>query len=252
MTHQEALTTYTLRLADNALIMGHRLGEWCSKAPILEEDLAITNMALDMIGRAEAILRYTAELEGKGHTEDDLAYRRDERKYYNHLLVEQPNGDFAFTIARQLFNSAYEFFYYTELMQSKDATLAAIAAKSIKEIKYHLKHASDWTIRLGDGTEESATRMQNAINELWMYTGELFESDELDENLSALGIAPNASELKGKWKTYIMDVLAEAKLAVPTDAYMQTGSKKGIHTEYLGYILADMQYLQRAYPDAKW
>lgn len=252
MTHQEALTTYTLRLADNALIMGHRLGEWCSKAPILEEDLAITNMALDMIGRAEAILRYTAELEGKGHTEDDLAYRRDERKYYNHLLVEQPNGDFAFTIARQLFNSAYEFFYYTELMQSKDATLAAIAAKSIKEIKYHLKHASDWTIRLGDGTEESATRMQNAINELWMYTGELFESDELDDNLSALGIAPNASELKGKWKTYIMDVLAEAKLAVPTDAYMQTGSKKGIHTEYLGYILADMQYLQRAYPDAKW
>ena len=252
MTHQEALTTYTLRLADNALIMGHRLGEWCSKAPILEEDLAITNMALDMIGRAEAILRYTAELEGKGHTEDDLAYRRDERKYYNHLLVEQPNGDFAYTIARQLFNSAYEFFYYTELMQSKDATLAAIAAKSIKEIKYHLKHASDWTIRLGDGTEESATRMQNAINELWMYTGELFESDELDENLGALGIAPNASELKGKWKTHIMDVLAEAKLVVPTDAYMQTGSKKGIHTEYLGYILADMQYLQRAYPDAKW
>lgn len=252
MTHQEALTTYTLRLADNALIMGHRLGEWCSKAPILEEDLAITNMALDMIGRAEAILRYTAELEGKGHSEDDLAYRRDERKYYNHLLVEQPNGDFAYTIARQLFNSAYEFFYYTELMQSKDATLAAIAAKSIKEIKYHLKHASDWTIRLGDGTEESAARMQNAINDLWMYTGELFESDELDENLSALGIAPNASELKGKWKTYIMNVLAEAKLAVPTDAYMQTGSKKGIHTEYLGYILADMQYLQRAYPDAKW
>lgn len=252
MTHQEALTTYTLRLADNALIMGHRLGEWCSKAPILEEDLAITNMALDMIGRAEAILRYTAELEGKGHTEDDLAYRRDERKYYNYLLVEQPNGDFAYTIARQLFNSAYEFFYYTELMNSKDATLAAIAAKSIKEIKYHLKHASDWTIRLGDGTEESASRMQNAINELWMYTGELFESDELDENLSALGIAPNASELKGKWKTHIMDILAEAKLVVPTDAYMQTGSKKGIHTEYLGYILADMQYLQRAYPDAKW
>lgn len=252
MTYQEALTTYTLRLADNALIMGHRLGEWCSKAPILEEDLAITNMALDMIGRAEAILRYSAELEGKGHSEDDLAYRRDERKYYNHLLVEQPNGDFAHTIARQLFNSAYEFFYYTELMQSKDETLAAIAAKSIKEIKYHLKHASDWTIRLGDGTEESASRMQNAINELWMYTGELFESDELDENLSALGIAPNASALKGKWKTYIIDVLTEAKLAVPTDAYMQTGSKKGIHTEYLGYILADMQFLQRAYPDAKW
>lgn len=252
MTHQEALFTYTLRLADNPLILGHRLGEWCSKAPILEEDLAITNMALDMIGRAEAILRYAAEIEADGRTEDDLAYKRAERKYYNHLLIEQPNGDFAYTIARQLFNSTFEFYYYSELMNSKDETLAAIAAKSIKEIKYHLKHASDWTRRLGDGTEESNRRMQNAIDELWMYTGELFENDELDENLIALGIAPDASAIKGKWKTAIMDLLAEARLKVPTDAYMQSGSRQGIHTEHLGYILADMQYLQRAYPDAKW
>ncbi len=252
MTHQEALFTYTLRLGDNALILGHRLGEWCSKAPILEEDLAITNMALDMIGRAEAIFRYASTIENIGRSEDDLAYRRDERKYFNHLIVEQPNGDFAYTIARQLFNSAFEFYYYSELMNSKDETLAAIAAKSIKEIKYHLKHASDWTRRLGDGTEESNNRMQTAIDELWMYTGELFEMDELDENLSAIGIAPNTSALKGKWKTYIMDILAEAKIKVPADAYMQSGSRQGIHTEHLGYILADMQYLQRAYPDAKW
>lgn len=252
MTHQEALFTYTLRLADNPLILGHRLGEWCSKAPILEEDLAITNMALDMIGRAESILRYAADIEADGRTEDDLAYKRAERKYYNHLLIEQPNGDFAYTIARQLFNSVFEFYYYSELMNSKDETLAAIAAKSIKEIKYHLKHASDWTRRLGDGTEESNARMQKAIDELWMYTGELFENDELDENLIALGIAPDASAIKGKWKTAIMDLLAEARLKVPADTYMQSGSRQGVHTEHLGYILADMQYLQRAYPDAKW
>ena len=252
MTHQEALFTYTLRLADNPLILGHRLGEWCSNAPILEEDLAITNMALDMIGRSESLLRYAADIEANGRTEDDLAYKRAERKYYNHLLIEQPNGDFAYTIARQLFNSVFEFYYYSELMNSKDETLAAIAAKSIKEIKYHLKHASDWTRRLGDGTEESNARMQTAIDELWMYTGELFENDELDENLIALGIAPDAAAIKGKWKTAIMDLLAEARLKVPTDTYMQSGSRQGIHTEHLGFILADMQYLQRAYPDAKW
>jgi len=252
MTHQEALLTYTLRLADNALILGHRLGEWCSKAPILEEDLAITNMALDMIGRAESILRYSAQLEGKGRTEDDLAYKRAERKFYNHLLIEQPNGDFAYTIARQLLNSSFEFYYYTALMNSSDSTLSAIASKSIKEIKYHLKHASDWTKRLGDGTEESHNRMQKAIDDLWMYTGELFEMDEVDELLKDSNIAPYTTELKGKWKTYIIDVLTESKLTVPNDDYMQTGSRQGIHTEHLGYILADMQYLQRAYPTAKW
>lgn len=252
MTHQEALLTYTLRLADNALILGHRLGEWCSKAPILEEDLAITNMALDMIGRAESILRYAAELEGKGRTEDDLAYKRAERKFYNHLLIEQPNGDFAYTIARQLLNSTFEFYYYTALMNSSDKTLSAIASKSIKEIKYHLKHASDWTRRLGDGTEESHQRMQKAIDDLWMYTGELFEMDEVDELLKDSGIAPDTADLKGKWKTYIIDVLTESKLKIPNDEYMQSGSRKGIHTEHLGYILADMQYLQRAYPTAKW
>lgn len=252
MTHQEALLTLTLRLGDDPLILGHRLGEWCSKAPILEEDLALTNMALDLIGRAEAILRYAAEIEGKGQTEDDLAYRRGERRFYNHLLVEQPNGNFALTIARQLLISSFESLYYTELMNSKDQTLSAIAHKAIKEIKYHLKHASDWTIRLGDGTDESHHKMQEALNELWMYTGELFESDDIDEQMNETGIAPLPSELFGKWKSLIIDILSEAKLSLPDETYMQTGSRQGIHTEYLGYILADMQYLQRAYPDAKW
>ncbi|MCC6817736.1 MAG: phenylacetate-CoA oxygenase subunit PaaC [Bacteroidia bacterium] len=252
MKHQEALLTLTLRLGDNPLVLGHRLGEWCSKAPILEEDLALTNMALDMIGRAEVLLRYAALIEGKNHTEDDLAYKRGERKFYNHLIVEQPNGNFAFTIARQLYVSLYEFLYYSELMNSKDETLSAIAHKAIKEIKYHLKHASDWTIRLGDGTDERHHKMQEAINELWMFTGELFESDEVDEQMSELGIAPYPADLIGKWKTELIDILSEAKLSLPEESYMQTGSRNGIHTEYLGYILADMQYLQRAYPNAKW
>lgn len=252
MTHQEALLTYTLRLGDNALILGHRLGEWSSKAPILEEDLAITNLALDLIGRAEALLRYAAKVEGKGQTEDDLAYKRAERRFYNFLILEQPNGDFAFTIARQFYTSAFELLYYTELMNSKDQTLSAIAAKAVKEIKYHWKHASDWTLRLGDGTAESKARMQTALDKLWMFTGEFFETDETDEMMNEFGIAPDAPALKGKWLTMLGDILSEAGLNMPESTYMQTGSKKGVHSEHLGYILAEMQYLQRAYPDAHW
>lgn len=252
MTHKEALYTLTLRLGDNPLVLGHRLGEWCSKAPILEEDLALTNMALDLIGRAEVLLKYAAQLEGNDKTEDDLAYKRAERKFYNHLIVEQPNGNFAFTIARQLFVSLFENLYYDELTNSKDETLSAIAHKAIKEIRYHLKHASDWTIRLGDGTEESHHKMQEAIDDLWMFTGEMFETDEVDEQMAEMGIAPLPSDLKGKWKSELIDLLSEAKLSIPEEGYMQTGSRKGIHSEHLGYILAEMQYLQRAYPDAKW
>lgn len=252
MTHQETLLKYILRLGDNSLILGHRLGEWSSKAPILEEDLALTNMALDLIGRAEALLKYAASVEGKGKTEDDLAYKRDERKFYNFQLLEQPNGDFAHTIVRQLFNSVYELIYYSELLNSKDQTLASIAAKAIKEIKYHLKHASDWTIRLGAGTEESHQRMQTALNDLFMYTGEFFEKDETDDMMHDFGIAPNPESLKSAWTLQISEILNEAELTFPITEYMQTGSKKGIHTEHLGYILTEMQYLQRAYPDAKW
>jgi ring-1,2-phenylacetyl-CoA epoxidase subunit PaaC len=252
MTTKDATYTYTLRLGDDALILGYRLSELCSKGPILEEDLALTNVALDMIGRAQALLKYATELEGKGHSEDDIAYRRAEINYYNHLLIEQPNGDFAHTIARQLFVSMFEFLFYTELEKSRDETLAAIASKTIKEIKYHMQHSIDWTLRLGDGTSESHKRMQKAVNDLWMYTGELFEMDEVDTHLMRDGIAVDLIPIKTQWHNDIKTVLNKATLLLPEDTYMQTGSKKGIHTENLGHILSEMQYLQRAYPDAKW
>ncbi len=252
MTKQEALFSYCLRLGDNSLILGHRLSEWSSKAPIIEEDLALTNMALDLIGRSVAILKYAAEVEGKGHTEDDLAYRRPERKFYNNLLVEQPNGDFAVTIVRQFFNSTFEYLLYEELMKSKDETLAGIAAKTIKEIKYHLRHATDWMLRLGDGTPESHLRAQKALNDMWMFTDELFEMNEVDEILIKEGITVDLNMLKANWSKKINEVILESTLTVPTSTFMQTGSRQGIHSEYLGYIIAEMQYLQRAYPNAKW
>lgn len=252
MASKESLYNYCLRLGDNALILGHRLSELCSRAPFIEEDLALTNMSLDMIGRAQALLKYAGEIEGKGKTEDDIAYRRPEIKYYNHLITEQPNGDFAHTIARQLYISAFEYYFYSDLEKSKDATLAAIASKAIKEVKYHLQHAADWTIRLGDGTEESHNRMQKAINDLWMWTGELFEMDEIENSLLNDGIAVDLVPIKALWENYIKQVLTEATLTLPAGDYMQTGSRKGIHTENLGHILSEMQYLQRAYPDAKW
>lgn len=252
MNTQEATYKYALRLGDSSLILGHRLSELCSKGPILEEDLALTNISLDMIGRTQALLKYAAELEMLDKTEDDLAYRRSENHYYNYLITEQPNGDFAHTIARQLYISVFEFLFYTELEKSKDTTLAAIASKTLKEIKYHMQHSVEWTIRLGDGTAESHKRMQKAINDLWMYTGEFFEMDHLDTFLLHQHIAVDTIPLKIKWQEYIKTALAEATLIMPIDSYMQTGSKKGIHSENLGHILSEMQYLQRAYPDAKW
>lgn len=252
MNTKDATYYYTLRLGDNALILGHRLSELCSKGPILEEDLALTNIALDLIGRAQALLKYASELEGKGRTEDDIAYRRAENNYYNHLLTEQPNGDFAHTIARQLFVSVFEYLFYTELEKSRDERLAAIASKAVKEIRYHRQHAIDWTLRLGDGTEESHQRMQKAVNDLWMYTGELFEMDEVDAHLMRDGVAIDMIPLKMQWQNDIKVVLSKATLMYPDDLYMQTGSRKGIHTEHLGHILSEMQYLQRAYPDATW
>jgi ring-1,2-phenylacetyl-CoA epoxidase subunit PaaC len=252
MTTQDAIYTYSLRLGDDALILGHRLSELCSKGPILEEDLALTNIALDMIGRAQALLTYAAETEGKGRTADDIAYRRAENNYYNHLLTEQPNDDFAHTIARQLYLSVFEYLLYTELEKTRDHTLSGIAKKASKEVKYHMQHAIDWTLRLGDGTQESHIRMQKALNNLWMYTGELFEMDETDIHLMRDGLAPDLIPIKAQWHNDIKTVLGKATLTLPEDTYMQTGSRKGIHTENLGHILAEMQYLQRAYPDAIW
>ncbi len=252
MKEQQALYKYALRLGDNALIQSYRLSEWCSNGPILEEDLALTNFALDMTGRAQMLLTYAGKVDGNGKTDDDLAYRRKERDFYNHLIMELPNGDFAFTMARLLFTSAYEFYFFNELKNSADETLSAIAAKTVKEVKYHMAHATDWVLRLGDGTAESHSRIQDAVNELWMYTSELFETNEADAVLRDKNIAVDLLPVKEAWHKYVSQVLNEATLSIPAEGYMHTGSSKGIHTEYLGHILSEMQYLQRAYPEATW
>lgn len=243
---------YLLRLGDSSLIIGHRLSEWCGHGPILEEDIALINVALDFVGNATSILEYAATVEGKGRTADDLAYMRDEREYRNLLITEQPNGDFANTIVRQFLFDTYMYFLYEELKNSKDETIAAIAAKSHKEITYHLRHTTEWMYRLGDGTPESHERMQNALNELWMFTGELFDMDEVDVQLIKEGIAPDLNPIKAKWEKKVKEVIAEATLQIPSTTFKQTGSREGKHTEHLGYILAEMQYLHRSYPKATW
>lgn len=252
MTKQQALYKYLLRLGDNPLILGHRLSEWCSRGPILEEDLALTNIALDNIGRAQAFLKYAAEVEGMGKTADDLAYKRDERSFYNNLIAELPIGDFAYTIARQLLIAVFEQLQFTDLSKSSNETIAGIAAKSLKEVRYHVAHARDWCYRLGKGTEESHNRLQRAFNELWMYTGELFEMYDEDVILVFDGVAGDLNTLKIQYYDAVQKILNDSNIQIPVVDYMQTGSRKGIHTEYLGHILAEMQYLQRAYPDATW
>tara|TARA_R110002050_G_scaffold290260_2_gene443824 strand:- start:8031 stop:8750 length:720 start_codon:yes stop_codon:yes gene_type:complete len=239
-------------MGDTHNVLSHRMGEWCTNGHILEEDIAMTNIALDHIGAARAWLMYGAEIEGKGRTEDDLAYHRDERDYVNMLLVELPNGNFADTIARNFMFDAFSLLYYSELANSSDSTLAGIAGKVIKEAKYHLKHSSNWMLRLGDGTEESHQKMQTAINEVWRFTGNMFEMDELDQALADAGIAVDAAKIKDAWMTTVESAVAKATLTLPENNYMLTGSKEGIHTEALGHMLAEMQSLARAYPDAKW
>lgn len=252
MTEQQALYKYCLRLGDNALIQSYRLSEWCSNAPTLEEDLALTNFALDMTGRAQALLTYAAEIDGNGKTDDDLAYRRGEREFYNHLITEQPNGDFAHTIAKILYVATYEYLFYSELVHSADARLASLAAKIVKECRYHMTHAGDWTLRLGDGTEESRQRMQAALDDYWMFTGEMFETEYADALLRDRNIAVDLGNIKPKWMERISGIIKEATLRMPGGDYMQTGGLNGLHTEHLGHILTEMQYLQRAYPDATW
>lgn len=252
MTTQESLFNYLLHLGDNALIQGHRLSEWCSRGPILEEDLALTNIALDQIGRAQAFLKYAAVVEGKNKTEDDLAYKRAERSFYNHLITELPIGDFAYTIAKELMIASYEWPLFEALSRSSDATIAGISAKSVKEVRYHFTHARDWCHRLGKGTPLSHQKLQDAFNALWMYTGELFEVAESDRVLIEAGIAVDSSLLKATWNETMKKVLNDSNIQIPVADYMQTGSRKGIHTEYLGHLLSEAQYLQRAYPDATW
>ena len=246
-----SLFTYTLRIADSSLILGQRMSEWCSNGPTLEEDIAMSNISLDMFGQANGFYQYAAQLDGT-KSADELAFRRNEREFFNHQLVEQENGNFGTTMVRNFLHDAFNFLFYTELSKSKDETLSALASKSLKEVKYHLRHSSNWLIRLGDGTGESNTIVQDALEELWMYTGELFEMDNLDAELLNSGIAVDNSALKSEWDRMVNKTLVKAKLTRPEDAYMATGGKKGIHTEYLGFILSEMQFLQRAYPDAKW
>lgn len=243
---------YTLRRADNALVLGHRLSEWCGHGPMLEEDIALTNIALDLIGEARSLYAYAGTVEGKGRDEDQLAYLRDAAGFRNILLVEQPNEDFAHTIVRQFFYSAFMHPYWDAMTGSADETLSGVAGKSVKEAAYHLRHASEWLIRFGDGTEESHARAVAAVEELWPYTGEMFEVDAADEALIDRRIVADPRKIKPAWDATVEAVLAEATLARPADGWMQTGGRSGRHSEHLGHLLAEMQFLQRAYPGAKW
>jgi ring-1,2-phenylacetyl-CoA epoxidase subunit PaaC len=252
MNGQDALFEYLLRLGDNALILGHRLSEWCGHSPALEEDLALSNVALDLIGQTQLWLNLAGEVEGKGRDADKLAYLRDGRDFRNVLLVEQPNGDFAVTMARQFYFDAWHYLLLRELTGSKDSRIAEIAAKGLKEVTYHLERSRDWVLRLGDGTEESHRRMQSAIDDLWMYTGELFESDEIDQAMAREGLGPDLATLHEPWLGLVRATAEEATLSLPQPGWAQKGGKRGIHSEHLGYILADLQFLQRAYPNATW
>ncbi len=252
MSSQEALFTYTLRLADDLLILSHRLSEWCGHGPILEEDIALTNRALDHIGEARNLYTHAGQVEGKGRTEDDLAYLRAERQFVNTKLVEQPNGDYAHTIVRSFLFDAYHLPLAEALTKSSDAQIAAIAAKAVKEAQYHLRHSSDWLIRFGDGTAESQRRAQEALEALWTFTGDLFADDDVQVAMVKAGIAPDLSKVKAAFDATVDKVLAEATLKRPADGFMATGGRQGKHSEHLGFVLAEMQYLQRAYPGAEW
>ena len=246
------LVLYALRRADDALILGHRLSEWCGHAPMLEEDMALANMGLDLLGQARELYGYAAKMEGSGNDEDKFAYLRDVRQYRNLLLLEQPNGDFARTMVRQFFYAAFADPYWRAMMRSGDATLAAIAAKSEKESAYHLRHSSEWLVRLGDGTEESHRRAQTAIDDLWAYTGEMFETDDSEGSLIANGIAIDPATLRPRWLRTVSDVVSEATLTLPKSNWMQQGGRSGRHSEHLGHLLSELQSMQRTFPGATW
>jgi ring-1,2-phenylacetyl-CoA epoxidase subunit PaaC len=266
---------YTLQLADNAVIIGQRLGEWCGHGPVLEQDIAMTNMSLDHIGRARSLYQYAAQqynaldaeqksaafssialenkaAKGKGVDEDDLAFLRDAWDFRNILLVEQPNNDWAYTLARSFYYDIYNYFLFTAMQNSPDVAMAAIAAKSLKEVTYHMRWSSEWIIRMGDGTEESHERVQKAIEDLWPFTGEPFTMNDHELAMKNEHIAPDGAMLKEQWITRVMEVLQEATLSLPANNWMQEGGKEGRHTEHLGYILADMQFMQRTYPNMEW
>lgn len=266
---------YTLQLADNALINGHRLSEWCGHGPVLEQDIALANIALDHLGQARSLYQYAAEQvnnfssemkndlfastalqekmnKGELLDEDDMAYLRDSWDFRNVLLVEQPNTDWAYTVARSFFFDVFNFYLFTELKNSKDERIAAIAEKSLKEVTYHTRWSSEWIIRLGDGTEESKQRIQQAINERWMFTGELFMGSDADKAMLEAGVGVDLGAIKEEWKKHTIEVANEATLSLPENNWMQEGGKQGTHSEHLGYLLAEMQFMQRAYPGMEW
>lgn len=246
------LYNYILSIADNSLILGQRMGELCGHGPSLETDIACTNIALDLLGQVRSYYQYAAKIAGDDRTEDDIAMLRTEREYVNVLLTEQPNTDFAYTMARHFLFDVYHLMFLEKLSKSKDLTLSAIAEKAIKEVRYHERFSSDWVKRLGDGTEESNKRMQAAIDDLWPYTEELFHQTEVEKEMAVEGIGVDNSQLKEAYYQKVSDILEEATLKVPESKYFHSGGKKGIHTEHMGFILAELQYMQRTYPGVEW
>ncbi len=246
------LYKYILGIADNSLILGQRLGELCGHGPNLEIDIACTNISLDLLGQTRSYYQYAAKIKGDNQTEDDIAFLRKEREYVNLLLVEQPNKDFAHTMARQFLFDVYHFLLLQELEKSRDMTLVAIAKKSIKEVSYHLRFSSDWVKRLGDGTEESHQKMQGGIDALWTYTDELFHQTEADIAMVKEGIGVDVTKLRDTYMEKVATILEEATLKVPENKWFQKGGKQGIHTEHLGYLLSDLQFMQRTYPNMEW
>lgn len=244
--------SYVLRHADDNLILAQRLGEWISTAPELEEDIALGNIALDHLGVARALLSHAADLEGAGQDEDDLAFLRTEREFTNALLVEQPNGDFAHTMARAVFFDVYQVLLWEALSQSTDGTLAGISAKALKESRYHARHSSSWVIRLGDGTDESHRRMQAAVEDLWRFTAEMFIPDAVDLAVEAEGLGVNLTRLRSSWTTQVASILEEATVDMPNDDFQRGGGRTGFHTEHLGHLLGEMQWMQRTYPGLTW
>lgn len=248
----EHLYKYILEIADNCLILGQRLGELCGHGPSLETDIACTNISLDLFGQTRSYYQYAAKIKGENATEDSIAFLRKEREYVNVLLVEQPNTDFAYTIARQFLFDVYHYLFLNRLQNSTDETLVAIAKKSIKEVSYHLRFSSDWIKRLGDGTEISHEKINNAINTLWTYTDELFHSTNASQEMIKQGIGIDVSDFKEEYYSRVKEILNEATIPVPESKWFQKGGKKGIHTEHLGYLLNDLQFMQRTYPNMEW
>lgn len=249
----DPLFEYLVRMADDRLILGHRLSEWCGHAPILEEDIALANLALDYLGQATALLEYAAANNNSWNNADHLAYWRNDRDFRNIKMVELPNGDFAFTIARQFLFSVFSRLFHDALQSSKDSQLGGMASKALKEDLYHVRHSRDWILRLGDGTDESHQRLQQAIDDLWTYTGELFYMDGIDEIMNDIGIGVNLKQLRTEWDENVSHTLIEATIDLPDkDQFMMSGGRNGLHTEHLGYLLEEMQFLTRSHPDASW